>query len=127
LFGTPKKTEASTTVGARLPIVISGHGKGFAPTFFFEKTYRGFIGESKIDWFFVKPVATERQRSGEPFQFAPFFGRTLSLINSALAPRISDHCPITLDLPLTANSTSNNQSRQVATRCSSARRRGVVT
>jgi endonuclease/exonuclease/phosphatase family metal-dependent hydrolase len=75
--------------------------KGFAPTFFFAKTYHGLIGQAKIDWFFVNPGAAERRESGEPFQFAPFFGRTLPRINSALAPRISDHCPITLDLPLT--------------------------
>jgi hypothetical protein len=83
---------------------------------FLRENHRGFIGESKIDWFFVKPGATERQQLGEPFQFAPFFGRTLPQINTALAQRISDHCPIVLDLPLTCNSTSNTQSRQVATR-----------
>jgi hypothetical protein len=79
-------------------------GKGFAPTFFFAKTYHGLIGESKIDWFFVKPGATERQ-------FAPFLGRTLPKINTALAQRISDHCPITLDLPLTGSATAEPQKR----------------
>jgi hypothetical protein len=81
--------------------------KGFAPTFFFAKSYHGLIGESKIDWFFVKPGATERQESGVPFQFAPFLGRTLPQINTALAQRISDHCPITLDLPLTTRVAGN--------------------
>ena len=81
--------------------------KGFAPTFFFEKTYHGLIGEYKIDWFFVKPGATERQESGGAFQFAPFLGRTLPQINTAPAKRISDHCPITLDLPLTTRVAGN--------------------
>lgn len=75
--------------------------KGFEPTFFFLKTYRGLVGTSKIDWFFVKPAADERRQSGNAFQLAPFLGRTLPQINTALAQRISDHCPITLDLPLT--------------------------
>jgi hypothetical protein len=73
--------------------------KGFAPTFFFQKTYHGLVGESKIDWFFVKSAAP-KQESGET-QFAPFLGRTLPQINTAPAKRISDHCPITVDLPLT--------------------------
>ncbi|MCU1258754.1 MAG: hypothetical protein JWO80_1639 [Bryobacterales bacterium] len=74
--------------------------KGFAPTFFFQKTYHGLVGESKIDWFFVKSAAP-KQESGETLQFAPFLGRTLPQINTAPAKRISDHCPITVDLPLT--------------------------
>jgi endonuclease/exonuclease/phosphatase family metal-dependent hydrolase len=81
--------------------------KGFVPTFFFKKTYHGLVGEAKIDWFFVKPGGSAPQESGEPLQFAPFFGRTLPLINTALAPRISDHCPITLDIPLTTRVAGN--------------------
>jgi endonuclease/exonuclease/phosphatase family metal-dependent hydrolase len=81
--------------------------RGFAPTFFFAKTYHGLIGESKLDWFFVKPGTVERQDSGEAFQFAPFLGRTLPQINTALAQRISDHCPITVDLPLTTGVAGN--------------------
>lgn len=76
--------------------------KGFAPTFFFAKTYHGLVGTSKIDWFFVKPESKDRQVTTEPFPLAPFFGRTLPQVNTALGKRISDHCPTTLDIVLKA-------------------------
>jgi hypothetical protein len=76
--------------------------KGFASTFFFARTYHGLVGEYKLDWFFIKPPLTEPHKTSAAFQLAPFFGRTLREINTALGKRASDHCPITLDLPLTA-------------------------
>jgi hypothetical protein len=79
--------------------------KGFAPTFFFSKTHDGLMGKSRIDWFFVKPAATEPRESGKPFQFEPSLGRTIPEINTAPAKRISDHCPITLDRPLISATT----------------------
>ncbi len=66
--------------------------KGFDPSFFFRRTYLHFLGNYKLDWFFVKPAPGV----GLP----PYYGRTLQKLNTALAKRISDHCPIAVDLPL---------------------------
>lgn len=81
--------------------------KGFEPTFSFARTFGGLIGAYKIDWFFIK---TNPARSGE-FTWFPEFGRTLPLVNTALSPRISDHCPTTIDLPLNAG--SSNETAQM--------------
>lgn len=70
--------------------------KGFATTFSFARTYRGLVGKYKIDWFLVKPPPPDRQTL-----LGPYFGRTLQELNTALGKRISDHSPITVDLPLT--------------------------
>ncbi len=63
--------------------------KGFVPTYEFERNF--YIGKFKLDWLFVKP--------GEN-SFAPFFGRTLYNLNYSTTPPISDHVPITVDLPI---------------------------
>ena len=72
--------------------------KGFVATFSLE----GKIDlEFKLDWIFVKPVGlTEPDDRDQPFNFAPAFGRTLKALNESIKDRISDHNPITADLPL---------------------------
>jgi len=72
--------------------------KGFVATFSLE----GKIDlEFKLDWIFVKPVGlTEPDDREQPFNFAPAFGRTLKALNESIKDRISDHNPITADLPL---------------------------
>ena len=72
--------------------------KGFVPTFSLE----GKIDfEFKLDWIFVKPVGlSESDDRDQPFNFAPAFGRTLKALNESIKDRISDHNPITADLPL---------------------------
>jgi endonuclease/exonuclease/phosphatase family metal-dependent hydrolase len=72
--------------------------KGFVATFSLE----GKIDlEFKLDWIFVKPVGlTEPDDREQPFNFAPAFGRTLKALNESFKDRISDHNPITADLPL---------------------------
>lgn len=75
--------------------------KGFTPTFSFNRTYGGLVGEYKLDWFFVKmPVKNDISGTIEEARFAPHFGRSLQLVNTSLGKRISDHCPITVSLPL---------------------------
>jgi endonuclease/exonuclease/phosphatase family metal-dependent hydrolase len=69
--------------------------KGFVPTFSFEKTYHHLIGSYKLDWFFIKPKAESSQVAEKPR-----CGHTLKRINTALGRRISDHVPVTIDLPL---------------------------
>ncbi|MBP7866381.1 MAG: endonuclease/exonuclease/phosphatase family protein [Acidobacteria bacterium] len=74
-------------------------GKGFVPTFEVERTI-GALGRLKLDWFFVKGFARDPDRAAEPYRFAPHFPRTLKALNEAVPEDISDHCPITVDLPL---------------------------
>lgn len=71
--------------------------KGFASTFKLEQTY-GPTGKLKLDWIFVKPPVSADGRN-ESYRFAPHYGRTLTRLNYAGANRISDHCPILVDLP----------------------------
>jgi endonuclease/exonuclease/phosphatase family metal-dependent hydrolase len=75
--------------------------KGFEYTFALEKTYGGLVGEYKLDWFFVKGFARDSDKPGGKYQFAPHFAWTLMELNSAPADNLSDHAPITVDLPLT--------------------------
>ena len=70
--------------------------KGFVPTFSFEKTYHHIVGSYKLDWFFIK-AGSELSEAGAK----PRCGHTLKNINTALGRRISDHVPLTVDLPLT--------------------------
>jgi len=76
-------------------------GKGFRYTFALAKTYGGLVGEYKLDWFFVKGLATDPRKPGGKYQFAPHFARTLVELNSAPEESLSDHFPLTVDLPLT--------------------------
>jgi endonuclease/exonuclease/phosphatase family metal-dependent hydrolase len=74
---------------------------GFRYTFALAKTYGGLFGEYKLDWFFVKGLATDSRKPGGKYQFAPHFAWTLLELNSAPEESLSDHAPITVDLPLT--------------------------
>jgi endonuclease/exonuclease/phosphatase family metal-dependent hydrolase len=68
--------------------------KGFRPTYACRRTFRGLAGRFKLDWFFVKPGA-----AGE---LAPEFPVTMNELNEVTGTTISDHSPITVDLPLPA-------------------------
>ena len=70
--------------------------KGFTPTFEFKRDFKGVSGQVRLDWLFVKQPPHD---PADPLRFAPQRGRTLQL-NRALPGRISDHHPITVDLPL---------------------------
>ena len=77
-------------------------GKGFVTTFEVERRI-GFVGKFKLDWIFVKPPAlAEPYGEDQPYLFAPHFGRTLKELNYSVEGRISDHSPLTVDLPLAA-------------------------
>lgn len=74
--------------------------KGFVTTFEVERTI-GFVGKFKLDWIFVRPPELkDPDNKNQPHRFAPHFGRTLKQLNDALKEPISDHAPITVDLPL---------------------------
>jgi endonuclease/exonuclease/phosphatase family metal-dependent hydrolase len=74
--------------------------KGFRYTFALAKTYGGLVGEYKLDWFFVKGYATDSSKPGGSYKFAPHFARTLQEVNNAPDDSLSDHFPITIDIPL---------------------------
>ena len=71
--------------------------KGFTPTFFFNRDWK--VARFKLDWIFVKPYETEKNNK-KITRLKPFYGRTLRKLNHSLSPPISDHVPITVDLPL---------------------------
>jgi hypothetical protein len=74
--------------------------KGFVPTNELGKTY-GPIGRYKLDWIFVRPAELTRSNgTSEESRFAPQHGRTLQELNHSIPERVSDHNPITVDLPL---------------------------
>ena len=74
--------------------------KGFVPTSELGRTF-GPIGKYKLDWIFVRPPSlSDPHDTKQPYRFAPYFGRTLKELNESIPDRISDHGPITVDLPL---------------------------
>ena len=76
------------------------HEKGFVPTSELGKKF-GPIGEYKLDWIFGKPAKlSDSPASAKSYAFTPCFGRTLRELNHSIPDRISDHNPITVDLPL---------------------------
>ncbi|MGC2098558.1 MAG: endonuclease/exonuclease/phosphatase family protein [Candidatus Sulfotelmatobacter sp.] len=76
-------------------------GKGFVPTYAFARNYGGLVGQFKLDWVFVKPFVADPRRAQQSYRFAPHFPVTMRELNEAIADRISDHPPMTVDLPLT--------------------------
>ena len=48
----------------------------------------------------MKGFAKDSEKPGGKYQFAPHFARTLMELNSAPVDNLSDHAPITVDLPL---------------------------
>ena len=77
--------------------------KGFVPTFTFERPLiKGAIGKYKLDWMIVKGFNGLSEDS-TVYRFAPHFARTHGEINKAAkklwGDRLSDHDPLSLDLP----------------------------
>jgi len=75
-------------------------GKGFVPTYSFRRNYRGVVGQFKLDWILVKPFIDDPRRVEQSYWFAPHFPVTMRELNNSVEDRISDHPPITVDLPL---------------------------
>jgi endonuclease/exonuclease/phosphatase family metal-dependent hydrolase len=74
--------------------------KGFEPTFTLKRDFGGLVGRYKLDWFFVKPYIPRPRGDGMSYAFAPHFPMTMRDLNNAVPDGISDHAPITVDLPL---------------------------
>lgn len=86
--------------------------KGFTTTFTFKRDFKGAIGRMRLDWIFVKPPPRQPAESAEADssrqgveRLAPYFGRTLGVLNDAVPDRISDHHPVIVDLPLSHRET----------------------
>jgi len=75
-------------------------GKGFIPTYAFARTYGGLVGQFKLDWIFVKPFIDNPRNTEQTYRFAPHFPITMRELNDSVDDRISDHPPMTVDLPL---------------------------
>ncbi|MFY9907071.1 MAG: endonuclease/exonuclease/phosphatase family protein [Terriglobales bacterium] len=75
-------------------------GKGFVPTYSFRRNYGGVVGQFKLDWIFVKPFIDDPRRAEQSYWFAPHFSTTMRELNNSVEDSISDHPPITVDLPL---------------------------
>ena len=73
--------------------------KGFAPTFTLKRDFGGLVGRYKLDWFFVKPFITRPRGDGMSYEFAPHFPMTMRDLNNSVPDGVSDHPPITVDLP----------------------------
>jgi endonuclease/exonuclease/phosphatase family metal-dependent hydrolase len=75
-------------------------GKGFVNTYQVKRPIK-FVGKYKLDWIFVKPADLKKPNDEQgSYRFAPHFGRTFSEVNEVVSDRISDHRPLTIDLPL---------------------------
>jgi hypothetical protein len=71
---------------------------GFVTTYELRRTI-GPIGKYKLDWILVKSYIDEPRDVDGPYRFAPHYPRVLRNLNRAVPGRISDHVPITIDLP----------------------------
>lgn len=73
---------------------------GFTPTYVTELIW-GKVGVArfKLDWIFVKDNVKEPRDTNGSYVFAPHLPRTLADLNNCPPEPISDHSPITVDLP----------------------------
>ncbi len=85
--------------GGRLANSNERSAKGFEATEELSRRY-GPIGRYKLDWIFVRPAHLHKPDSRDFSAFSCYYGRTLHALNHAIPDRISDHNPITVDLPL---------------------------
>ncbi|MEE8583880.1 MAG: endonuclease/exonuclease/phosphatase family protein, partial [Acidobacteriota bacterium] len=72
--------------------------KGFAHTFALGMTV-GAKGKYKLDWFFVKAYSRDPRDRSQSYRLAPHLARTMNDVQNALARPLSDHAPLSIDLP----------------------------
>lgn len=73
--------------------------KGFEPTFVMKRDFGGLLGRYKLDWFFIKPYIPRPRGPGMSYRFAPHFPITMRDLNDTVRDGVSDHAPMTVDLP----------------------------
>jgi endonuclease/exonuclease/phosphatase family metal-dependent hydrolase len=73
---------------------------GFTPTYTPELIWgKVRVARFKLDWIFVKANIDDPRDEKGSYAFAPHFARTLVDLNNCLPEPISDHSPMTVDLP----------------------------
>lgn len=72
--------------------------KGQTPSFHVKRPI-GPFGRGRLDWIFVK-APPSAQPDKDSYRLAPHFGETLSGFLNNLNPRLSDHAPCVVDIPL---------------------------
>ena len=94
--------ETRTTNGTAGTLANSNQRQsmGFTPTYVTELIW-GNVGVArfKLDWIFVKDNINTPRDIAASYMFAPHFPRALADLNNCLPEPISDHSPITVDLP----------------------------
>jgi endonuclease/exonuclease/phosphatase family metal-dependent hydrolase len=96
--GVPERTvnERSGTLGDS----NERGSKGFAPTFVSELIWgKVRVAKFKLDWIFVKSNLDKPRDLTGSYLFAPHYARTMVDLNNCLPEPISDHSPMTVDLP----------------------------
>jgi len=74
--------------------------RGFAPTFMAELMWgKVRVARYKLDWIFVKPELENPSDKKGSYVFAPHFARTFTDLNNFTPEPMSDHSPMTVDLP----------------------------
>ena len=74
--------------------------KGFVPSYTAELIWgKVRVAKFKLDWILVKSNLQKSRDNNAPYAFAPHFARTMNDLNNCLPEPISDHSPMTVDLP----------------------------
>ena len=76
--------------------------KGFEPTLHAETRLRRIGGPLQTGLVLYQTIISEPRGEGHEYEFAPHFPMTMRDLNNAVPDCISDHAPITVDLPLAA-------------------------
>ena len=96
--GIPARTVNGT--GGTLADSNQRQSGGFTPTFLVDLTFgKVRVAKYKLDWFFVKSNLEQPRDTKGSYLFAPAFPRTLGDLNNCLPEPMSDHSPMTVDLP----------------------------
>jgi hypothetical protein len=94
--------------------------KGFVPTSELSKSF-GIAGQYKLDWMFILPPSLDKPKDKNGTDvLAPHYGRTLKALNHSIPQRISDHNPITVDLPLGTGLGQATESRSASANATAA-------
>jgi len=93
-------TRTSNTRSGTLADSNQRLAKGFAPTFVTELIWgKVRVAKFKLDWIFVKSELQNPQDKKGSYILAPHFARTLADLNNFTPEPMSDHSPMTVDLP----------------------------
>jgi hypothetical protein len=96
--GAPERT--SNGRSGTLADSNSRGSRGFEPSFNAELIWgKVRLARLRLDWILVKYDLQKPRDLHGPYRFEPHFAQTLADLNNSLPEAISDHSPITVDLP----------------------------